>query len=176
MRVLQLLALVVAGGLAGACSREGSKSLEGAPVSGSVAVSPAPGTTGVQRNAAVAVQFDYPMDSASCANRFAVHMGDSSGVTVPGRMMWDSTYRHMTFVPVTMMAPGTRYVVTMRDGMMTHGSMMSGDARGMGGGGMMGGTGGGQQRMAGSPMMFDHAPSGAMRAGAGMVWFFTTGT
>jgi hypothetical protein len=170
MRALQVLALVVAGGLAGACSKERSGSAAGTPVSGNVAVSPAPGATSVPRGAGVAVQFDYPMDSASCVNRFALHLGDTSGVAVPGRMMWDSTHRHMTFAPDSMMAPGTKYSVYMRDGMMTQGSMMGGDSTGMGG------MSGGQHRMVGSPMMFHQTPPGAMRTGAGMVWSFTTGT
>lgn len=170
MRALQVLALVVAGGLAAACSGEDAGSAAGTPVSGSVAVSPTPGATSVPRGAAVAVQFEYPMDSASCVSRFAVHKGDTSGVVVPGRMMWDSTFRHMTFVPDSMMAPGTRYFVYVRDGMMTHGSMMSGGSTGMGG------MSGGQNRMAGLRMMFQHTPPGAMRTGSGMVWSFTTGT
>ncbi len=127
----------------------------------------------------VAVTFDRSMDSASCAGRFTLRAGDSSGAMVPGRMTWDTTYHNMTFLPDSMMAPGTTYFVRMRDSMMTHDSMMSGGSMGsggMGGGGMMGGTGSGQHLMPGSPMMFDQPPAGATRTSNGMMWSFTTGS
>lgn len=137
------------------------------PVVASVTVSPAPGATGVARTAFIMVQFDTAADSASCVSRFAVHMGDTSGVVVPGRMMWDSTYRRMTFAPGSMLSAMTTYSVYMRDSMATLGPTM-GDG--------MGGMGGGQQRGPGSPMMFTQPPAGATRTGDGMVWVFTTGS
>jgi hypothetical protein len=167
MREYRAIVLIAAVGLAGGCSRRAATPAGGAPASANLVVSPAPGAADVQRNAAIGIQFDYPMDSASAASHFALHMGDSSGAIVPGRMMWDSNYRHMTFVPDSMLAPGTTYSIYMRDGMMTRGSMMGGGS-GMGGRGSMGG-------MANTPMMFDHAMAGAMRTGAGMMWSFTTG-
>jgi hypothetical protein len=178
MRTLQVVALVAVGGLVGGCSRKASTPGEGTPVSSVVALSPAPQATSVPRGAAIGVEFGYPTDSASAAARFTVHMGDSSGPVVPGRMMWDSSYRHMTFVPDSVLSPGTTYTVYMHNGMMTLGSMMGGESTGMGGRGGMGGMrgmAGGRPGMPGSPMMFSQAMPGAMRTGAGMMWSFTTG-
>jgi hypothetical protein len=171
MRTYQVIALVAVAGLVGACAKRASTPVAATPVSANVTVSPAPGTTGVQRTTAIGVQFDHPMDPATSTGRFVVHMGDSSGPIVSGRMMWDSTFQHMTFMPDSMFAPGTMYSVYMRDGMMTRGAMMGGGSMGMGRAGMSGGRGG----MAGSTMMFDHVMSGATRTGAGMMWSFTTG-
>ena len=169
MRALHVVALVAALGLIGGCSRGAPTPAARTSDSAAVVASPAPGATGVQRGTAIGVQFDNPMDSASSAGRFTVHMGEMNGAVVPGRMMWDSGYRQMRFVPDSMLAPGTMYTVYMRDGMMSRGAMMGGDST------AMGGMGGGQHPMAGSPMMFTHAMPGAMRTGAGMTWSFTTG-
>lgn len=169
MRALHFVALVATSGLVGGCSRSAPPPEAGTAVSAAVVASPAPGDTDVQRGTAIGVQFDNPMDPASSTGRFTVHMGDTNGVVIPGRMMWDSGYRRMKFTPDSMLAPGTMYTVYMRDGMMSRGAMMGGDST------AMGGMGGGQHPMAGSPMMFTHAMPGAMRTGAGMTWSFTTG-
>lgn len=168
MNALRIVALVAAGGLIGGCSKGNPGSNGEASVSPVTAVSPAPGAAGVPRQPTIAVRFGHPMDSASAVGHFAVHMGDSSGPIVPGHMTWDSAYRHMTFVPDSMLAPGTMYSVYMRNGMMTRGTMM-GSGGGMGG---MGGTGHG---MSASPMMFNQAMPGAATTGGGMMWSFTTG-
>jgi hypothetical protein len=169
--------IVVAGVLVAACSHEAMAPAAGAPISAHVTVSPLPAASGVPRSSTIQVTFDRAMDSASCAGRFVLHTGDSSGVMVPGRMTWDTTYHHMTFVPDSMMAPGTPYFVLVRDSMMTRDSTMGGGSMGtggMGGGGMMGGTGSGKHLMPGSPMMFDQPPTGAIRTSDGMMWSFTT--
>jgi hypothetical protein len=131
------------------------------------------GVSGGGRQPTIAVQFGHAMDSASAVGHFAVHMGDSTGPIVPGHMTWDSTHRHMSFVPDSMLAAGTRYSIYMRNGMMTRGTMMGGGSMGMGGGRGMGAAGRG---MAASPMMFNQAMPGAATTGGGMMWSFTTGS
>ncbi len=165
-------ALAIAATVAGACTHD-LIAPAGAPVSASVTVSPQPGATGVSRGAAVTVAFNYAMDSASCAGRFALLVGDSSGPAVPGRMTWDSTYHHMTFTPDSMMSPGTGYDVELRDGMMTRDSLMPNSGMGMRGMGAMSGI---QHLMPGGPMLFDQPPPGATRTAYGMRWSFATGT
>ena len=166
-----VLALMVA---VAACAHDTTAPTMATVITANVAVSPAPGASDVARNGSVTVTFNYPMDSASCASRFAMRQRDTSGALVPGRMNWDSTYHRMTFAPDSMLAGGTRFYVQMRDSMMTRDYMMSDSAMGMGGGGMMGGTGGGQHQMPGAPMMFNEPPAGATRTGGGMQWSFTT--
>ncbi len=163
-------ALAMAAILAGACIHELTAPV-GAPVSASVTVSPLPGAAGVARSAAITMAFGYAMDTASCAGRFAMHLGDSAGPVVPGRMTWDSTYHRMTFRPDSLMLPGTPYDVELRDGMMTRDSTMANSAMGMRGMGAMSGT---QHLMPGSPMILDQPPSGATRTANGMRWSFTT--
>lgn len=166
--------VMLATALVTGCSRDATAPVPSTPVSASVAVSPAPGATAVSLSAPVTVTFNYPMDSASCAARFAVMRGDSTGALVGGRMTWDSAYKHMSYAPDSMMAPGTTYFVTLRDSMMTQGFMMSDSAMGMGGGGGM--MGGGQHWMSSAPMMFNQPPLGATRTATGMRWSFTTGS
>ncbi len=160
--------------VAAACAHDATSPTAATVVTASVVVAPAPGAPDVARNGSVTVTFNYPMDSASCAGRFAMRQRDTSGAVVPGRMSWDSTYHRMTFAPDSMLAGGTRFYVQMRDSMMTRGYMMGDSAMGMGGAGMMGGTGGGQHQMPGAPMMFNQPPAGATRTGGGMQWSFTT--
>ncbi len=159
--------------VAAACAHDATGPTAATVVTASVVVAPAPGASDVARNGSVSVTFNYPMDSASCASRFAMRQRDTSGAVVPGRMSWDSTYHRMTFAPDSMLAVGTLFYVQMRDSMMTRDYMMR-DSVGMGGGGMMGGTGGGQHQMPGAPMMFNQPPAGATRTGGGMQWSFTT--
>lgn len=130
------------------------------PVSASVsALSPAPNSTNVSRRDTVMLWTDMPMDSASCLGRFRLHMGDSTGTLVPGRIMFGDNYGRMMFVPDSMLQAGTMYFAHVQDGMMSGGS-------GMGSGSGMGGS---------RPMMFDQPPAGAMRMADGMGWTFTTG-
>ncbi len=169
MRALHVVVLVMAWGPIGGCSRQAPTPEAETPLSAAVVASPAPGATGVERGAAIGIQFANPMDPASSAGHFAVHVGDTNGAVVPGRMTWDSGGRQMRFMPDSMLASGTMYTVYMRDGMMTRAGMMSGNSSGMAG------MRGGQHPMAGSSMMFTHPMPGAMRTGAGMAWSFTTG-
>ena len=173
MKAFTVAGFVLAGALVTACSREVMGPTSGAPISATVTLSPMPGATDVSRGAPIEVHFGNAMDSTSCASRFTLHRGDTSGVAVPGRMTWDRDHQHMRFMPDSMMAPGTQYYVHMRDSMMTRESMMSGSTIHMGG---MGGVEGGEHRMSGSPMMFDQPPAGARRARDGMRWSFTTGS
>lgn len=135
----------------------------GEPVSLSVTVAPAPNAVNVSRGDTIRMWFDMPVDSASCSTRFALHMGDSTGAMVPGRMMFGDGNRQMMFVPDSLMLPGTRYFAHMRDSVMMRESV-HGDGMG---GSMMGGG----QRM----MMNGDMPRGALRMSDGMGWTFTTG-
>jgi hypothetical protein len=145
-------------GAVGACS----DSTAPTPVTPTVAVSPAPNATGVGRGDTVLMTLDMPMDSASCLNRFILHVGDTTGMIVPGHMEFADGYRQMMFIPDGPMDAGTEYFAHMRDSVMVRS-----DTDGMGGmGGMMGGQ----------MMMFMDPPAGAMRIGGGMGWRFTTGT
>jgi hypothetical protein len=133
------------------------------PVSTSVAVSPTPNASAVARTDTVRVRFDMPVDSVSCLTRFALHMGDSTGTAVAGRMWFGDGYRQMMFVPDAPMQPGTRYFGHVRDSvMMRQGMHDSGMSGSMMGGGWM--------------MMTGQMPAGAVRMSDGMGWSFTTGT
>ena len=132
-------------------------------VSASVVVSPTPNAMSVPRGDTIQMVVNMPMDTASCRARFTLHMGDSTGVAVPGHMLFGDGYRQMLFVPDSLLGPGARYFAEMRD------SVMVGD--GMGGMSDQGMMGGQHQTM-----MFTQMPTGAIRMGSGMGWYFTTGT
>jgi Big-like domain-containing protein len=134
-----------------------------APVSTPVlALRPAPNASSVSRRDTVMLQLGVSMDSASCASRFHLQMGDSTGAMVPGHFAYGDAYRRMMFVPDSMLQAGSTYFVHVQDGMMSGGTMMGG-----------GGMGSGMQ--SGTPMMLDQPPAGAMRLSDGMGWTFTTG-
>lgn len=133
-----------------------------APVSASVPVAPAPNAADVSRGDTIRMWFDMPVDSASCLNRFTLHMADSTGEAVPGRMTFGDGYRHMMFVPDSLMRAGTRYFAHMRDSVMMREGMHD---SGMGG-----------QMDGGRVMMMGDIPAGAMRMRDGMGWSFTTGS
>jgi hypothetical protein len=154
--------ILAAGMLVAAAGCSESSGPMGAPVSASVTVAPAPNAMNVSRGDTVRMGLDMPMDSASCVLRFTLHMGDSTGVAVPGRMTFGDGYRQMMFVPDSLMRPGTRYFAHMRDSVMMRDGMHD---DGMGG--QMGG-----QRM----MMMGDIPAGATRMRDGMGWSFTTGS
>lgn len=130
-------------------------------VTPSVTVAPAPNASNVARGDTIEMMVNMAMDTASCRARFTLHVGDSTGAAVPGRMRFGNGYQQMMFVPDSLLRPGTRYFAHMRD------SVTVGD--GLGGVGMMGR----QQTM--MIMMFTQPPAGATRMGAGMGWYFTTG-
>jgi|SRR5579859_2456512 len=140
----------------------------GGSVRASLTVSPAPLAANISRLDTVQITFPMAVDSASCAQRFLMHRGDSTGPVVMGRMSFTDGYRHMTFVPDSIMLAHQAYFVHVRDSMMTYG----GTSGGMGGG--MGGMGGG---MSGTrQMMMMVPPAGGMRMGDGAGWSFTTGS
>lgn len=146
--------------LAAACSDGTGPGADPAPAS--LVVSPSPAAVNVGRGDTIHVRFSVAVDSASCAARFLLHRGDANGSMVPGQMRFADGYRHMMFIPDSMMAPQQRFFVHMRDGMMTRGGMP---------GNMGGGMGGGPHTMLMTP------PTGAMRMGDGGVgWGFSTGS
>jgi hypothetical protein len=156
----RLLAAVAA--LAGAAACSDSLMLGTTTVNVS-AVAPAPNAVNVARGDTIRMWLDMPVDSTSCAMRFTLHVGDSTGPAVPGRMLFGDGYRQMMFVPDSMMRPGTRYFAHMRDSVMMRRAMHD---DGMGG-----------QMMGGSWMMMTgQMPQGAVRMGDGMGWAFTTGS
>lgn len=132
-------------------------------VQASLAVSPAPSAINVGRGDTVRVTFPMAVDSASCAQRFLMHRGDSTGPLVMGRMGFTDGYRHMMFVPDSTLLAHQAYFVHVRDSMMTYGGMSGG----------MGGMGGG---MGGSRQMIMVPPTGGMRMHDGAGWSFTTGS
>ena len=154
--------IVAAGMLAAAAGCSESSGPMDAPVSVSVTVAPAPNAMNVSRGDTVRMWLDMPVDSASCVLRFTLHMGDSTGVAVLGRMMFGDGYRQMMFVPDSLMRSGTRYFAHMRDSVMMREGMHD---DGMGG-----------QMDGGRVMMMGDIPAGAMRMRDGMGWSFTTGS
>jgi hypothetical protein len=159
MIMRSLVFTVAAAAVAAACSDNSGPDM--ALFSASVTVAPAPSATNVSRGDTVRMWLDMPMDSASCGMRFTLHLGDSTGVAVPGRMMFGDGYRQMMFVPDSLMRAGTRYFGHMRDSVMMR-ETMHGD--GMGG-----------QMNGGRMMTMGGIPAGASRMRDGMGWSFTTG-
>lgn len=154
-----LLLTVAAAAVAAACSDNSGPDM--APVSASVSVAPAPNAANVSRGDTIRMWFDMPVDSASCLNRFTLHMADSTGEAVPGRMMFGDGYRQMMFVPDSLMRAGTGYFAHMRDSVMMRETMHDDGMGGQMGGGRM--------------MTMDGIPAGATRMRDGMGWSFTTG-
>jgi len=136
-----------------------------APAAGptvSLAVAPAPGSMGVARDDTVHLWFPMAMDSASCADRFRLHVGDADGSMVPGRMLRENDGRHVMFVPDSLLAPGQRYTAHLRDGMR---AVSGGD---------MGGMGMGPGGPTGEPLTL-MPPPGGHRMVDGVGWEFRTG-
>lgn len=158
-RLLTIVTLLAVGVVAACSDSTGPGSATANP---SVTVAPAPDAMNVARSDTISMMFDMPMDTASCRSRFTLHIGDSAGVAVAGRMRFGNGYQRMMFVPDSLLRPGTRYFIHMRDSMMV--------GNGMGGMGMMG-----RQHQV-TIMMFTQPPAGATRMGDGMGWYFTTGS
>ena len=156
---LPTLVTLLAVGVASACSDATAPG--STTVSPSVTVAPSPNALNVARGDSVSMMFDMPMDTASCRSRFTLHMGDSTGAAVAGRMRYGNGYQRMMFVPDSLLRPGTRYFVHMRDSMMV--------GNGTGGMSMMG-----RQHLM-TIMMFTQPPAGATRMSDGIGWSFTTG-
>ena len=158
-RIAGIMGVALAAGAA-ACSD--STAPDASPVSASVTLAPAPNAVDVSRADTIRMWLDMPADSASCVLRFTLHMGDSTGVAVPGRMMFGDGYRQMMFVPDFLMLSGTRYFAHMQGGVMMREGMHD---DGMGG-----------QMDGGRVMMMGDIPAGAMRMRDGMGWSFITGS
>lgn len=158
-RLPVLIALLLVA-TAGGC--KDSTSSVASTVAPSVTVSPAPNAMNVARGDTIEMMVDMAMDTASCRARFTLHVADSTGAAVPGHVRYGNGYQQMMFVPDSLLRPGTRYFAHMQDSVMV--------GNGMGGMGMMGRQNGMMI------MMFTQPPAGAMRMGAGMGWYFTTGS
>ena len=161
----RFLAAAVLAGTAACSNRMGSETMMGTGTTAmSVsAVTPLPNTASASRADTIRMWLDMPMDSASCATRFTLHMGDSTGPAVPGRMTFMDGYRQMMFVPDSLMRPGTQYFAHMRDSVMMREPM---HANGMGG----------MMAEAGMGMMTGRMPAGVGRMSNGVGWAFTTGS
>ena len=163
-RWLNMVTVIAAGALV-AC--KSATAPENSQVIASAVLAPAPNASAVSRSDSVVMTFGTSVDTASCRARFALHMGDSTGALVPGHMTFGNGYRRMSFIPDSLLHPGTRYFAQMDDSVMV----------GNGAGGMMGGQMGGMSGTGGTQvMMFTQPPAGAVRMTAGMGWYFTTGS
>lgn len=144
------------------------------------AVQPEGGTTGVDPNAEVVLEFSHPVNPAM-SDYADVHEGDLEGPEVAGMWSWSQDHTVLTFRPEEPFAPATTYVAHVGGGMTDadsdhvglseHGSHMGGEwATGsmMGSGhagGMMGGDGSGHMGEG-----WEHPSNGSY----GMVFRFTT--
>lgn len=144
------------------------------------AVQPEGGTTGVDANAEVVLEFSHPMNP-TMSDYADVHEGDLQGPEVAGSWSWSEDHTRLTFRPEAPFAPATTYVVHVGGGMTDadgdhvnlgeHGSHMGGDwatgsMMGSGqGGSMMGDDGSGHMGQG-----WEHPSNGSY----GMVFRFTT--
>lgn len=123
-------------------------------------VSPAPGASEVARDGPVTMDVPMAMDTAGCAGRMLLHVGDSLGPLVPTHMAFADGGRRMAIHPDPVLAPRTTYFVHVHDSMATAGGT------GMMRGGMCASC---------RQMMVLEPPAGAVRMGGGVGWAFTTG-
>lgn len=125
------------------------------------AVLPVNGAVGVNRNAAITLDFTQPM-MAGMEQHIALHEGSKDGPSVAGTWKWSADYRQLTFTPAGPLTAATRYTIHMgmdMGGAGSHDEHHTGTGGGhMGAGaGMMGSTGdmmgGTQGSMAGCLML-----------------------
>ncbi|MBI4544088.1 MAG: Ig-like domain-containing protein [Gemmatimonadetes bacterium] len=115
-------------------------------------VVPAGGSTNVDPNAPIVVEFTHAM-MAGMEQYIAPHEGDVTGPVVPGSWTWNPARTRAIFTPSSPLRSGTRYAIHLGGGMkdasgntmgfQQHGQHMGGQwATGsmMTGGGMMGGN------------------------------------
>ena len=118
-----------------------------------VSVVPAGGSTNVDPNGPVTVEFDHPMHTGM--ETYAdLHEGDINGPTVKGTWVWSGDYTTLTFTPMQPLKPATTYVIHLGGGMMDAendpvdfehygpgmgGEWATGDMMSSGSGGMMNG-------------------------------------
>ena len=126
-------------------------------------VSPAPNAEGIARGDTVRLMLVMPTEPALVATRLTLHVGDSTGPMVPGRMVFGDGHRLLMFVPDSLMEPGTRYFAQVWFGVMARRSPSSSGMDST----MMGGS-----RMSTTGQI----PQGAWRMDDGMGWEFTTGS
>jgi hypothetical protein len=149
-----------------------------------LSIIPQGGTTGVDPNGPVVIEFTHPMQQGM--EEYAdVHEGDVEGPLVEGSWSWNAEFTKLTFTPFAPLKSQTQYVVHIGGGMMDEGGnpinygqhglgmgghwmtqeMHQGGQHGYGGG-MGGGMGGGTGMGSG----WTHPTNGSY----GMVFTFTT--
>jgi hypothetical protein len=146
--VLTLVALV---GLT-ACSGEDATGPIAADEVALVMVSPAGGTTNVDPDSRVTIEFDHPMTTGMAAY-CSLHEGGLDGSEVSGHWVWSEDHHRLTFTPDEPLKAAHGYTLHMGGGMLDdhghgmnfeqHGHAMGGEWVDEGmfaqGGGMMGG-------------------------------------
>ena len=145
-----------------------------------LSVVPAGGTTSVDPNGPIVVEFSHAM-RMGMEQYAALHEGDVTGPVVQGSWSWSSDRLTLTFTPAAPLKAGTQYALHLGGGMLdTTGNLLNYDhctgqhggqwaTRSMMGGSMMGGMSnmmGGTSNMMGTG--WQHA-----NGTYGMVFFFT---
>jgi len=117
-----------------------------------LSVVPAGGTTDVDPNAPIVVEFSHAM-RMGMEQYAALHEGDVTGPVVQGSSSWSSDRLRLTFTPAAPLKSGTRYALHLGGGMLdANGNLLNYDhctsqhagqwaTRSMMGGSMMGGMG-----------------------------------
>jgi hypothetical protein len=166
-------------GGASACS-DNADQLLNAPDEGNavvlVGVTPAGGTSGVDPNSHIVLEFDHPM-VGGMEQFCSVHVGGLDGSEVPGHWEWSSDHHTLTFVPDQPLASATNHLLHVGGSLVdAHGHDMDFEQHGEALGGHwvdqdMVGHGGG--------MMEGHNHSGEgwqhQNGTFGMAFEFTTG-
>ena len=80
------------------------------------AVIPAAGSTGVDPNAPITIEFTHTMPMAAYMN-VDLHEGDVSGPVVEGSWSWSADFRALTFTPAAALKSQTRYTVHIGGGL-----------------------------------------------------------
>jgi hypothetical protein len=75
-------------------------------------VTPAPGSTNIARTSSVKVTFAQPMDALSITNA-TVLLKDPNGIPVAATVTYNDAQKLATLSPVTTLAAGTTYTVTV---------------------------------------------------------------
>lgn len=186
MRFPPLKALLAAVGISGAlaCSDE-VDDLTNPPDASQgetvalVSVSPRGGTTGVDMDSHVTVEFDHPMQDGM-EQYCALHTGGLDGTEVPGHWEWSENHHRLTFTPDQPFEHAHEYTLHVGGGMQDeHGHDMDLEQHGHGMGGewveehMLGGGGG---HMGGHMGGHDHQGDGWQHENGmyGMTYSFTT--
>lgn len=162
-----------------ACSDSGSSELAGPVLSEEtvlLSVTPVGGSTDVDPNQPVVIQFSYAM-AAGMEAYAALHEGDLNGPAVEGEWTWSDDRTRLTFTPAAALKPATAYVIHLGGGMRdSEGDLVDFERHGPG----MGGEWATQEIMDGSggmtPGGFSHMGDGWQHPNGsyGMIFTFTT--